>query len=120
MDGLMDRPMDGLTDGRTDKASYRDAWTHLKISSPHLAEILFRPLVSIAHFFRLQQKVSIAVFGLINLTILSSTAFKMISRGLWCFISKFVTNKSTYTVSDSGEKKLTVFCPRRNKFRRGL
>ena len=27
-----DRPTDGQTDRRTDKASYRDAWTHLKIS----------------------------------------------------------------------------------------
>ena len=26
-----DQPTDRLTDGQTDKASYRDAWTHLKI-----------------------------------------------------------------------------------------
>ena len=28
---MHDGPTDGWTDGLTDKASYRDAWTHLKI-----------------------------------------------------------------------------------------
>ena len=30
---LMDRPMDGPTDRRMDRPSYRDAWTHLKAFS---------------------------------------------------------------------------------------
>ena len=30
-----DRPTDGPTDPRTDKASYRDAWTHLKMTKNH-------------------------------------------------------------------------------------
>ena len=41
----MDPRTDGQTDGRTDKASYRDAWTHLKIPSYHCLSIFHQFLI---------------------------------------------------------------------------
>ena len=38
-----DRPMDGPTDQRTDRPSYRDAWTHLKIASFDIQGIGYDP-----------------------------------------------------------------------------
>ena len=41
MDRQTNQPTDQPTNGRTDKASYRDAWTHLKKSNSNRKSWLF-------------------------------------------------------------------------------
>ena len=49
-----DQRMDGLTDGRTDRPSYRDAWTHLtkKKLGIHFQKMITNLLIRMTHLIR--------------------------------------------------------------------